>query len=186
MPEWENFVLHVLIQLAVIIAAARAGAWLLGKIGQPQVVGEIVAGLILGPSLLGRFAPEAVEFIFPADATVVFRVLSELGLVLLVFLIGLEFDFSHLRQVGRTAVGVAGAGIVFPFALGIALALWMHPQVAADVNRIGFVLIVAVALSMGRRSSSVASRGKRRPLKSERRDKRPSARPAHGFDAVPL
>jgi len=148
MNEWENFVLHVLIQLVVIIAAARVGAWILGKLGQPQVVGEIVAGLVLGPSLLGRFAPHAVEFIFPPDATVVFRVLSELGLVLLMFLIGLEFDFSHLRQVGRTAVGVAGAGLALPFALGIALALWIHPLVAADVNRTGFILIVAVALSI--------------------------------------
>ncbi|MEO8494401.1 MAG: cation:proton antiporter [Planctomycetota bacterium] len=148
MTDWENFVLHVLIQLVVIIAAARLGAWLLGKLGQPQVVGEIVAGLVLGPSLLGRFAPGAVEFIFPPETTIVFRVLSELGLVLLMFLIGLEFDFSHLRHVGRAAIGVAGAGIVLPFALGIALALWMHPQVAADVNRTGFVLIVAVALSI--------------------------------------
>ncbi len=148
MHEWENFVLHILIQFVVIIAAARAGAWFLGLFGQPQVVGEIVAGLLLGPSLLGRFAPEVVEFIFPPDATVVFRVLSEIGLVLLMFLIGLEFDFSHLSQVRRTVIGVATAGIALPFALGIALALWIHPQIASDVNRTGFVLIVAVALSI--------------------------------------
>jgi Kef-type K+ transport system membrane component KefB len=148
MNEWENFLLHVLIELVVIIAAARAGAWLLGKLGQPQVVGEIVAGLILGPSLLGRIAPNFVDFVFPSETAKVFHVLSELGLVLLMFLIGLEFDFSHLRKVGRTAIGVAGAGIALPFALGVALALWMHPQVAAEVNRTGFVLIVAVALSI--------------------------------------
>jgi Kef-type K+ transport system membrane component KefB len=106
MTEFEDFLLHVLIQLAVIFAAARAGAWLLGKLGQPQVVGEIVAGLMLGPSVLGRFAPDAVDFVFPADATIVFRVLSELGLVLFMFFIGVEFDFSHLRQVRRTAARV--------------------------------------------------------------------------------
>lgn len=148
MNEWETFVLHVLIQLAVIIAAARAGAWLMSKLGQPKVVGEIVAGLVLGPSLLGQISPDAFTFVFPTETTVVFRVLSELGLVLLMFLIGLEFDFSHLRQVGKTAVGVAVAGITLPFALGIALALWIHPQLAAEVNRTGFVLIVAVALSI--------------------------------------
>jgi Kef-type K+ transport system membrane component KefB len=148
MDELQDLLLNVLIQLVVIITAARAGAWLLGKFGQPQVVGEIVAGLVLGPSVLGYFAPEVVELVFPPEATVVFRVLSELGLVLLMFLIGLEFDFSHLRNVGRIAVGVAGAGIVLPFVLGLALAMWMHPQVAADVNRTGFMLIVAVALSI--------------------------------------
>lgn len=148
MPEWEEFLLHILIQLVVIIAAARTGGWLMSKIGQPQVVGEILAGLILGPSLLGRFAPETLAFVFPDNTTTVIRVLSELGLVLLMFLIGLEFDFSHLRHVGRTAAGVAAAGIALPFGLGLALAWWMHPQLAADVNRGGFVLIVAVALSI--------------------------------------
>ena len=64
------------------------------------------------------------------------------------FLIGLEFDFSHLRHVGKTAAGVATAGIVLPFALGVALAMVMHPELAPDVNRTGFVLIVAVALSI--------------------------------------
>ena len=146
--HFQDYFLHVLIQLVVIIVAARIGAWLLGKLGQPQVVGEILVGLVLGPSVLGHFAPEAIEFIFPADTTIVFRVLSELGLVLLMFLIGLEFDFSHLRHVGRTATSVAAAGIALPFALGLALAMWMHPLVAADVNRTGFMLIVAVALSI--------------------------------------
>jgi Kef-type K+ transport system membrane component KefB len=148
MNEIQELLLHVLIQLSVIIVAARMGAWLLGKFGQPQVVGEIMAGLVLGPSLLGRLAPGTVEFLFPANAVLVFRVLSELGLVLLMFLIGLEFEFSHLRQVGRAAVAVAGAGIALPFTLGVALALWIHPLVAVEVNRLGFVLIVAVALSI--------------------------------------
>jgi Kef-type K+ transport system membrane component KefB len=148
MHAWEDFLLHILVQLVVILAAARIGAWVFGKLGQPQVVGEIIAGLVLGPSLLGRFAPEAVASVFPADTAAVFRVLSELGLVLLMFLIGLEFDFSHLRNVGRTAVGVAVAGIALPFALGVGLAMWMHPQIAADSNRTGFILIVAVALSI--------------------------------------
>lgn len=148
MNSWEDFLLQVLIQLVVIIAAARVGGWLLAKVGQPQVVGEIVAGLVLGPSLLGRFAPEFVGFVFPPDTTVVFRVLSELGLVLLMFLLGLEFDFSHLRQVGRTAAGVAAAGIALPFALGMALAWWMHSYLVIEASRTGFVLIVAVALSI--------------------------------------
>lgn len=148
MSDFESFLLQVLIQLAVIIAAARTGAWLLSRLGQPQVVGEIVAGLMLGPSVLGRVAPGLSETLFPDEAAVVFRVLSELGLVLLMFLIGLEFDFSHLRKVGRAAMGVASAGIALPFGLGLGLAMWMHPLVAADVNPTGFSLIIAVALSI--------------------------------------
>lgn len=144
----EDFLLHMLIQLVVILAAARIGGWIMGKLGQPQVVGEIVAGLVLGPSLLGHFAPHVVAYVFPEDTAIVFRALSELGLLLLMFLIGLEFDFSHLRHVGKTASGVAAAGILLPFFLGAALAWWMHPIVAADVSRNGFVLIVAVALSI--------------------------------------
>ena len=148
MENFEDLLFHVLIQLVVIITAAQLGGRLARKVGQPQVVGEIVAGLMLGPSVLGHLAPGTVESIFPEDAAVIFRVLSELGLVLLMFLIGLEFDFSHLKHVGRTALGVAAAGISLPFALGMAVAWWMHPQVAADVNRLGFTLIVAVALSI--------------------------------------
>ncbi len=148
MHEFESFLLRILLQLIVIVAAARSGAWLFGKFGQPQVVGEIAAGLLLGPSVLGRLAPDFVSYIFPNDTAIVFRSLSELGLMLLMFLIGTEFDFSHLRNVGRISVGVATLGIALPFVLGIAVALWMHPQVAAETSRSGFVLIIAVALSI--------------------------------------
>ncbi|MCA9175455.1 MAG: cation:proton antiporter [Planctomycetales bacterium] len=146
--HFQEFFLHILLQLAVIISAARIGAWLLGKLGQPQVVGEIVAGLVLGPSVLGRFEPQVLEYLFPNDATIVFRALSELGLVLLMFLIGLEFEFKHLRKVGKTASAVAAAGIALPFLLGVALAMWMHTLLAIDANRGGFVLIVAVSMSI--------------------------------------
>lgn len=146
--DFQEFFLHVLLQLIVIIAAARTGGWFCSKIGQPQVVGEIVAGLLLGPSVLGQLSPELVAYLFPTETSLPLRVISELGLVLLMFLIGLEFDFSHLRQVGKTATGIAVAGIVLPLILGASVAGWMHPHIAADVDRLGFVLIVAVALSI--------------------------------------
>ena len=110
MHEFESLLLHVLLQLALIIAAARGGAWLLSKAGQPQVVGEILAGLLLGPSLLGRFHPRLVEFFFPAETADVLPVLSEIGLVMLMFLIGLEFDFAHLSHIGRTAATIGKMG----------------------------------------------------------------------------
>jgi Kef-type K+ transport system membrane component KefB len=148
MEHFEPFFLHVLVQLVTIIAAARLGAWVFGKLGQPQVVGEILAGLMLGPSLLGRFQRDWLDFIFPEDAALVFRVISEIGLVLLMFLIGAEFDFGHLRHIGRAATGVSVAGIVLPFLLGAVLAWTIHPQIAAGVDRTGFVLFVATALSI--------------------------------------
>ncbi len=146
--EFQELMLHVLIQISAIILAARVGALLFAKLGQPQVVGEILAGLVLGPSVCGRIAPSAFEYLFPSDTTLVFRVLSELGLVLLMFLIGLEFEFAHLKQVGRTASGIAAAGIALPFCLGLGLAAWMYPHVQAGENRAGFMLIMAVALSI--------------------------------------
>lgn len=107
-------------------------------------MGEIAAGLLLGPPLLGQIAPKVVSNVFSTNTAIVFQVLSELGLILLMFSVGLEFDFSHLKNVGRTAVSVAAVGIAMPFLLGVMLSLRMHPQVAADVDRVGFVLIAAI------------------------------------------
>jgi Kef-type K+ transport system membrane component KefB len=140
--------LSVLIVIAIIIGAARIGAWLFSRIGQPQVVGEIATGLLLGPSCLGRLRPDWIEFVAAGEIGKTIAILSQLGLVLLMFLIGLEFDFGHLRRVGRTAARVALAGIVVPFALGAALAWSIHPHVAAEVAPLGFVLFVATALSI--------------------------------------
>src|SRR3954465_10521040 len=103
----EEFLLPLLLQLAVILLAARAFAWVGRRLGQPSVVGEIVAGLALGPSLFGWLAPAAWAWLFrptfPGVAhelsdpllAQVLAVLSQLGLILLLFLVGLEFDFGH-------------------------------------------------------------------------------------------
>ncbi|MCA9235100.1 MAG: cation:proton antiporter [Planctomycetales bacterium] len=148
MSNFHELFLPLLVQLAAIIAAARIGAVVFRAIGQPEVVGEILAGLLLGPSCLGRLAPEWLTLAADVETRFALRVLSELGLVLLMFLVGLEFDFSHLRHVGRTAGAVAAAGIAVPFALGAALAVAIHPVVAADVPRTGFALFLATALSI--------------------------------------
>jgi Kef-type K+ transport system membrane component KefB len=156
----EEFLLPLLIQLALIIAAARVFAALFRRIGQPAVVGEITAGLILGPSVLGRLFPALFEAVFhPALAGLsaaesdlmlsrVLTALSEVGLVLLLFLIGLEFDFSHLRWHGKSALAVSLSGIVVPFELGVGLGWWMHPLVAAEIPRLAFVLFMGIALSI--------------------------------------
>ncbi|MBX3435624.1 MAG: cation:proton antiporter [Pirellulales bacterium] len=148
MPGFHELFLTVLLQLAAIVAAARLGAWAFRRAGQPEVVGEILVGVLLGPSLLGKLAPSWMQLVPAPEAEFCFRALSELGLVLFMFLIGLEFDFTHLRHVGRTASRVAVAGIVTPFALGAATALAIHGSVAADTPRLGFTMFVATALSI--------------------------------------
>jgi Kef-type K+ transport system membrane component KefB len=144
----EALLLKVILQLVVIIAAARMGGWLFKKLGQPLVVGEIATGLLLGPSLLGRLNPELSAQIFPEGTSEIFMVLGQLGLVFLMFIVGLEFDFGHLRTIGRSAAAVAVAGIVLPFALGACLAWSIHSRVAPEYSMPGFVLFMSTALSI--------------------------------------
>ena len=138
----EMVLLPVLFQLALIVIVARVFFMLFRKIKQPGVVGEIAAGLILGPSVLGYFFPGVFAAIFhPAAAGVdpqlfdavlnwILASLAQLGLVFALFLIGLEFDFSHLRWSETAAPVISIAGIVFPFGLGVLLAVFIHPLVA--------------------------------------------------------
>src|SRR3954454_17496014 len=125
----EAVLLIVVIQLVVIIVAARVFALVFRRLGQPAVVGEIAAGLIFGPSVFGRFFPGASHAIFDPSVETVMKMLSQLGLIFLLFVIGLEFDFTHLKQKSRAALSVSITGIVLPFALGWGLAHWIHPHV---------------------------------------------------------
>ncbi|ANW63645.1 potassium transporter [Mycobacterium sp. djl-10] len=116
--------IHFFLQLAVILAACRLAGLLAQRLGQPQVVGEMIAGVVLGPSLLGRFAPELQEFLFPTGtANVVLYTTAQVGLVLYMFIIGLNFDVAHVRQRAGTAVAVSTAGTVVPLALGALAAI---------------------------------------------------------------
>lgn len=165
----EEFMLHLTVQLAVIVVAARVFGWLLRKLGQPTVVGEIMAGIALGPSILGQLAPDLANAIFhPTLASAATELtplvdgqfqgtlasLSQIGLMLLLFLVGLEFDFGHLRGSGKSATAISLAGIVAPFALGIPLAWWMfplverHPDATGEAHALGFALFLGMALSI--------------------------------------
>src|ERR1035438_1070247 len=116
--QGEHLLLVVIIQLILIVAAARAFGMMFRYLGQPQVCGEIAAGLILGPSLFGHFLPDLFQQVFPPSVGPVFGIMSQIGLILLMFLIGLEFDFSHLRTYGHVSLSISLAGIVLPFSLG--------------------------------------------------------------------
>src|SRR5579863_6403952 len=144
----EALLLRVIIQLVVIIAAARASGGLFRRIGQPSVCGEIAAGLVLGPSLFGRFFPTMFQTVFDPGIGPVFNILSQLGLVLVMFLIGLEFDFDHLPDNRRTAVSVSIAGILVPFSLGFVLGKIMHTQLGLGGSWVNFALFMATAMSI--------------------------------------
>jgi Kef-type K+ transport system membrane component KefB len=136
----DDLILPVLVQLAVIVAAARACGMLARTLGQPAVVGEIVAGLLLGRSLFAWVWPAGFAAVFeptlpgvPPDLTAaafpkIFQALSQIGLVLLMFLVGLEFHTEHLRATGLATAAVAAAGVGVPFALGAGLAPLLHPH----------------------------------------------------------
>jgi Kef-type K+ transport system membrane component KefB len=144
----ESLLLSVILQLILIIAAARICGLLFRWLGQPQVCGEIAAGLILGPSVLGRVYPEISGALFQGMVGPVFSILSQLGLILLMFLIGLEFEFCHLRSHRRTAFSISAAGILLPFTLGLLVARVVHPLIASDVSYLGLSLFLATALSI--------------------------------------
>ena len=144
----ENVLLTVIIQLIVIIAASRLAGALFRKIGQPQVCGEIAAGLILGPSLLGSMFPGLFHSIFNPSVGSIFSIMSQLGLVLLMFLIGLEFDFGHLDDNRNTAMSISAAGIVVPFGLGFALGHYMHGEMGLQGSPLNFALFIATAMSI--------------------------------------
>jgi Kef-type K+ transport system membrane component KefB len=144
----EAAMFRVIVQLMAIIAVARISGNLFRRMGQPSVCGEIAAGLILGPSLFGKFFPAASHMVFDPAVSPVFNILSQLGLILVMFLIGLEFDFDHLPDNRRTALSVSIAGILLPFSLGFALGKFMHAQLGLTGSWINFSLFMATAMSI--------------------------------------
>ncbi len=156
----EEVLRPLLIQLVVIIATARLFAILARRLGQPAVVGEILAGILLGPSVFGLVAPQLFQTLFhptlgeltPEASELLLSnlltVLSQIGLILLLFLVGLEFDFSHLQYHGRTATVVAITGLVIPFALGVLLALAIYSWLPESPPLLGFLLFLGTSMAI--------------------------------------
>jgi Kef-type K+ transport system membrane component KefB len=144
----ENVLLIVIMQLIVIVAAARVSGALFRRIGQPLVCGEIAAGLILGPSFFGGMFPGLFHRIFNPSVGHIFAMMSQIGLIFLMFLIGLEFDFGHLSENRRTALSVSIVGIVLPFSLGLLLGRRMHAVLGLPGSWLNFSLFMAAAMSI--------------------------------------
>jgi len=145
----EHIVWKLLLAAAVIIVVARLVGALFQKINQPQVVGEIVAGILLGPSLLGAVWPEATTFLFPDEVLPHIDVLAQVGLVFFMFLIGLELDVKLLKGRGHAAATVSHVSIIGPFLLGAALALYLFPRLGSDSGRFSaFALFMGASMSI--------------------------------------
>jgi Kef-type K+ transport system membrane component KefB len=139
----------LLLQIITIIIAARIFSWLCRKISQPVVIGEIVAGIVLGPSLIGRFFPEISAALFPANSLPNLQFLSQIGLILFMFVIGMELDLKVLRNRANEAVVVSHASIIIPFALGMGLALFTYRTFAPQgVKFLSFSLFMGISMSI--------------------------------------
>ncbi len=140
---------RLFVQLLVIIAAARLTGAVFVRLGMPAVVGEMTAGILLGPSLLGHLAPQAFGFVFPADSLGALRLFSQIGICLFMFTVGMELKAEHLRHKVGSAVAVSHASIVVPFVLGAALAMVLFDRLAGpQASFRAFALFLGISLSI--------------------------------------
>jgi Kef-type K+ transport system membrane component KefB len=150
MSSTEDLLFSILLQLIVMIGAARIMNRVCRAMGQPGVIGEIVGGLMLGPSLVGHFYPGASAYLFGDKASAPITVISQIGLVFLMFQIGMDFDFAHLqnRRGKIGVVAVALCSILVPLGLGIAIGEISAPVLAQGIDPLTYSLFFGVALAI--------------------------------------
>ncbi len=149
-------VLHVLATLGAVLAIGFVLGRICSSIGQPPVIGEVIAGILLGPSLLGAISPEAMHLLIPSasedpkrQVASALKAISQLGVILYMFLVGLELNGARLKTQAKSFIAISHASIVVPFVLGAALALWLYPTLSHDgVPFTSFALFLGVALSV--------------------------------------
>ena len=158
--QWHEFVdafMHnlqhplaiLLAQVVTIILVARIFGWICTKIGQPTVIGEMIAGIVLGPSLVGMYFPEFSAVLFPAQSLGNLQFLSQVGLILFMYIVGMELDLTALRSKAHDAVVVSHASIIIPFALGAGLSYFLYDQFAPQtIQFASFGLFVGIAMSV--------------------------------------
>jgi len=139
----------LLLQILTIIIVARIFGFFCKKIGQPTVVGEVIAGIFLGPSFLAMYFPEYSGFLFPKQSLPNLQFLSQIGLILFMFVIGMELDLNVLKSKAKDAVVVSHASIIFPFTLGIGLSYFIYVHFApANIGFLAFALFMGIAMSI--------------------------------------
>jgi Kef-type K+ transport system membrane component KefB len=141
--------IQVLVTLTAVLITGRLLSLLFRYVGQPPVIGEVVGGILLGPSLLGQVWPEAAAFVLPPSVAPYLAVIAQLGIILYMFRVGLELNAGVLRERAQTTIAISHASIVVPFLLGAALALLLYPRLSSsDVSFTSFALFVGVAMSI--------------------------------------
>ena len=141
--------LSVLLALTVIIITARLVGWVFARLNQPAVIGEVIGGIMLGPSLLGHFAPGLQASLLPAEAAPLLGVISQLGVILYMFLVGLELDLALLQGTLSITLAISVASIIVPFALGAGLSAVLFDQLSsAAVPSSSFTLFLGVSMSI--------------------------------------
>ncbi|MDD5198511.1 MAG: cation:proton antiporter [Terrimicrobiaceae bacterium] len=140
---------HLFLQLLVIIAASRLMGRVFTSFGQPAVVGEMVMGILLGPSLFGWLSPGAFGFVFPASSFGTLKLLSQIGVCLFMFAVGMELNVRQVRTKARTAIVVSHASIVIPYLLGVILACFLFSHLAAPgATFTAFALFLGISMSI--------------------------------------
>ena len=147
--NFRNPLSILLLQIIVIILVAKLFAELFRRLGQPPVMGEMVAGIVLGPSVVGLISPQTMAFLFPPASMATLGLLSQIGVVLFMLVVGMELDVQHLREKASAAVMVSHASIVVPFFLGTSLSLVLYPVLApANTSFTAFALFMGIAMSI--------------------------------------
>ncbi len=139
----------LLLQIITILLACRLFGWLFLKIGQPTVIGEIVAGIVLGPSVLGNLFPEIANFIFPIESLANINMLSQFGLILFMFAIGMELDLGEVRRKLNETIIISHTSTIVPFFFGMVTAFFLY-DTYADRNTpfLSFALFISIAMSI--------------------------------------
>lgn len=149
LPDFVPDLSLLLTQLVVILGVAYLMGRAVGALGQPRIIGEMVAGFALGPSVLGTVASGTMQALFPADRMIPLATLSQLGVILFMFVVGLRLDLGLLKGRVRSAVVISHASIIVPFLLGSLLGTWLYPEMAGSaVARLPFVLFCGAAMSV--------------------------------------
>jgi Kef-type K+ transport system membrane component KefB len=147
--DQPGILLHDLLALVVIIVVARILGAMFRRLNLPQVMGEVVAGILLGPSFLGWLAPEVASRALPANTAPHLALISQVGVVLYMFLVGLDLDMQLLQKCAQAAIAISYTSIALPFLSGSAIALWLYPRYSTRaVSFTTFALFIGVAMSI--------------------------------------
>jgi Kef-type K+ transport system membrane component KefB len=149
---WDNAndpLTRLFLQLFVVISVSYVVGWIFTCFGQPAVVGEMMAGVLLGPSVFGLLAPIPFQFVFASSSLGALRLLSQIGVCLFMFTVGMEMDVAELRRKAHTAVVVSHASIIAPYFLGVLLALFLYSRLAQPgASFTGFALFMGISMSV--------------------------------------